>query len=119
MDEQVNKAPEGASEQPVQEAQTPQAPQRKPVVITKRSALSLLLVGFLLVFGVVNAIADLFRGDEGKEDVKLREAARELGAEFRGEMRGRTLEADTLAVEADSALVRDDVPVEGEGENKE
>ena len=111
MEEEAKRVPETAGREP--ERQEP--PARKPVVVTKRAALSLLLVAFMLVFGAVSAVVDLFRG--GSREDGLRESARELGGMVREDLFPGEGLADTLSV-ADTLTVSQVAEEGEEGESK-
>ena len=111
MDEDVKKV----LETPAQEPERQDPPTRKPVVVTKRAALSLLLVAFMLVFGAVSALVDLFRG--GSREEGLRESARELGGMVREDLFPGAGLADSLSA-ADTLLVPQVAEEGEEGESK-
>lgn len=56
----------------VQETKAPEnpAPERKPVAITGRSMLCLLLIAFMLIFGCITTVVDFFRPKAPQKEVK-------------------------------------------------
>jgi len=56
----------------VQKTEAPEnpAPERKPVAITGRSMLCLLLIAFMLIFGCITTVVDFFRPKAPQKEVK-------------------------------------------------